>query len=74
MWANALSNVLGDWWIWREKNGEKQLTTECLENLILMMPFIFVLFWTFEENLEKINLREIVWKWPKNCICNIVYN
>lgn len=27
MWANPLSNVMGDWWIWREKNGEKQLTT-----------------------------------------------
>ena len=61
MWANPLSNVMGDWWIWREKNGEKQLTTECLENLILMMPFIFVLFWTFEEKMKKANLRETVW-------------
>ena len=43
------------------KNGEKQLTTECLENLILMMPFIFVLFWTFEEKMKKANLRETVW-------------
>lgn len=60
MWANPLSNVMGDWWIWREKNGEKQLTTECLENLILMMPFIFVLFWTFEEKMKKANLRETV--------------
>ena len=61
MWANPLSNVMGDWWIWREKNGEKKLTTECLENLILMMPFIFVLFWTFEEKMKKANLRETVW-------------
>ena len=62
MWANPLSNVMGDWWIWREKNGEKQLTTECLENLILMLPFIFVLFWTFEEKLEKAKLKETVWR------------
>ena len=65
MWANPLSNVMGDWWIWRIKNGEKQLTTECLENLILMLPFIFVLFWTFEDKMENVKLRAVVWNATK---------
>ena len=27
-----------------------------------MLPFIFVLFWTFEEKLEKAKLKETVWR------------
>ena len=61
MWANPLSNVMGDWWIWETRNGEKQLTTECLENLILMLPFVFVLFWTFEDKIENVKLQALVW-------------
>lgn len=61
MWANPLSNVMGDWWIWETRNGEKQLTTECLENLILMLPFVFVLFWNFEDKIENVKLQALVW-------------
>ena len=60
MWANPLSDVLGGWWIWDTVNGEKKLTTECLENLVLMLPFTFFLFLTFEEKLKKISMKGII--------------
>lgn len=62
MWTNPLSNIMGGWWIWETVNGEKKLTTECFENLVLMLPFVFLLFWTFEEKLGKISMKRIVGK------------
>ena len=60
MWANPLSDVLGGWWIWDIVNGEKKLTTECFENLVLMLPFTFFLFLTFEEKLKRISMKGII--------------
>lgn len=62
MWANPLQDVMGGWWIWEIKNGEKKLTTECFENLLLMLPFTFLLFWTFEEKVEKVVLKKMLIK------------
>ena len=62
MWLNPLSDVMGGWWIWEEVNGEQQLTTECFENLILMIPFTFLLFWTFEDKIKQLSLWGIIWK------------
>lgn len=63
MWANPLSDVMGGWWIWETVNGEQQLTTECFENLVLMLPFTFLLFWTFEEKIiGTVKLSGILWK------------
>ena len=53
LWLNPLSDVMGGWGIWETVNGEQQLTTECIENVIMMMPFSAVVMWTFEEKLEK---------------------
>ena len=39
LWMNPLSDVMGGWGIWEIVNGERQLTTECIENVIMMMPF-----------------------------------
>lgn len=50
LWMNPLSNVMGGWGIWETVNGEKQLTTECIENVILMMPFAGMVMWTFDVN------------------------
>ena len=36
---NPLSDVMGGWGIWETVNGEQKLTTECIENVIMMMPF-----------------------------------
>ena len=62
MWANPLSDVMGGWWIWEDVNGEQKLATECFENLVLMLPFTFLLFWTFEERIKKVSLCRIIWK------------
>ena len=53
LWMNPLSKVMGGWGIWETVNGEQQLTTECIENVIMMVPFSAVVMWTFEEKLEK---------------------
>ena len=45
LWLNPLSDVMGGWGIWETVNGEQKLTTECIENVIMMVPgkiaFIF---------------------------------
>ena len=53
MWLNPLSDVMGGWWIYKEdsKTGEMVLTTECIENLILFLPFTILLFWNFRKRL-----------------------
>ena len=49
LWMNPLSDVMGGWGIWETVNGEQKLTTECIENVIMMVPFSAVVMWTFEE-------------------------
>lgn len=34
----------------------QKLATECFENLVLMLPFTFLLFWTFEERIKKVTV------------------
>ena len=51
LWMNPLSDVMGGWGIWETVNGEQQLTTECIENVIMMMPFSAVVAWTFGEKI-----------------------
>ena len=53
---NPLSNVMGGWGIWETVNGERKLTTECIENVIMMVPFSSVVMWTFEVK------RRILWQ------------
>lgn len=42
---NPLSKVMGGWGIWETVNGEQELTTECIENVIMMVPFSAVVIW-----------------------------
>ena len=51
LWLNPLSNVMGGWGIWETVNGEQKLTTECIENVIMMMSFSAVVAWTYGEKL-----------------------
>ena len=60
LWQNPLSNVMGGWGIWETVNGESQLTTECIENVIMMMPFSAVVMWTFEEKIGN-GWKKILW-------------
>lgn len=64
LWVNPVSNVMGGWWIWKvDTNGEKVLTTECFENIILMFPFTVLLMWTAKEKLiENLNIKNIILK------------
>lgn len=63
LWMNPLSNVMGGWGIWETVNGEKQLTTECIENVILMMPFTGMVMWTFDVE------KRVLWKSIKLGLC-----
>ena len=52
IWANPVSNVMGAWWIWStSSDGTVILTTECIENIILMLPFDFLLLCTAKDRL-----------------------
>ena len=61
LWMNPLSNVMGGWGIWETVNGEQKLTTECIENVIMMVPFSSVVMWTFEEKIGN-DRKKILWK------------
>lgn len=67
MWANPVANIIGVWGIYVENDGRKVLTTEVLENLILFIPFTFLLFWRFRVNLlgEKVKLGRVIWQSTK---------
>lgn len=51
----------GCWGIWETVNGERQLTTECIENVIMMVPFSAVVTWTFGEKIGN-NWKKILWQ------------
>lgn len=64
MWANPLTNVMGGWWIWKtDSKGKVSLTTECIENFIMLMPFMISLLWTFEEKFcgKELSFKKILW-------------
>lgn len=63
MWLNPVSNVIGTWGLYNEKG---ELTTECLENLALFIPFTVLLLWVGRDKiLSKVTISEIVWKTTK---------
>ena len=61
LWMNPLSNVMGGWGIWETVNGEQKLTTECIENGIMMVPFSAVVMWTFQKKAGN-GWENIVWQ------------
>ena len=58
---NPLSNVMGGWGIWETVNGERKLTTECIENVIMMVPFSSVVMWTFQKKMGR-GWKKILWQ------------
>ena len=58
---NPLSDVMDGWGIWETVNGEQKLTTECIENVIMMVPFSAVVMWTFGEKIGN-GWKKILWK------------
>ena len=61
LWLNPLSKVMGGWGIWEIENGERKLTTECIENVIMMVPFSAIVVWTFREKIEN-SWKKILWQ------------
>ena len=61
LWLNPLSDVMGGWSIWETVNGERKLTTECIENVIMMVPFSSVVMWTFEKKVGS-SWKKILWQ------------
>lgn len=55
MWMNPVAHVMDGWWIFKENlsTGAKELTTECIENLILFIPFSFMVLYNFSNQLIK---------------------
>ena len=60
LWMNPLSKVMGGWGIWETVNGEQKLTTECIENVIMMVQFSAVVAWTFGEKIGN-GWTKILW-------------
>ena len=60
LWLNPLSNVMGGWGIWETVNGEQKLTTECIENVIMIVPFLAIVMWTFGEKIGN-GWKKILW-------------
>lgn len=50
MWANPVSNVIGVWGLY---NAKGELTTECIENLALFIPFTILLLWVAKDRILK---------------------
>ena len=61
LWMNPLSNVMGGWGILETVNGEQKLTTQCIENVIMMMPFSAMVLWTFGEKIGN-SSKKILWQ------------
>ena len=61
LWMNPLSKVMGGWGIWETVNGEQKLTTECIENVIMMVPFSAVVMWTFQKKAGNV-WKNMVWQ------------
>ena len=60
MWANPLSDVIGIWWIY---NANGELTTECIENFALFIPFTVLLLWAAKDRiLSRVTIKAVLWK------------
>ena len=57
---NPLFDVMSGWGIWETVNGERQLITECIENVIMMVPFSAVVMWTFGVKIGN-GWKKILW-------------
>ena len=64
MWMNPLSDVWGVWGIYTYNSvtGQRVLTSECIENFLLFMSYIILIFWNFEEKIfgKKVYIGKIV--------------
>lgn len=52
MWEYPLANVIGVWGIYTtdQSTGAKVIATEGIENVVLFIPLLFLLFWAYPMN------------------------
>ena len=63
MWSNPVSNVIGVWGLY---NAKGELTTECIENLALFIPFTILLLWVARERiLKRMTMGSVLWNSTK---------
>ena len=63
MWSNPVSNVIGVWGLYNTKG---ELTTECIENLALFIPFTILLLWVARERiLKRLTIGAALWNSTK---------
>ena len=63
MWANPVSNVIGVWGLY---NAKGELTTECIENLALFIPFTVLLLCAAREMIfQKMTIGSVLWNSTK---------
>lgn len=63
MWLNPVDNVIGVWGLY---NAKGELTTECIENLALFIPFTILLLWVDRErDLSKMTMGAVLWNSTK---------
>lgn len=65
LWLNPLSNIFGGWWIYQTgSGGNTVLTTDCLENIVLFIPFSFLSLWFLSrkrksESIGRLTIQNI---------------
>lgn len=63
MWSNPVSNVIGVWGLYNEKG---ELTTECIENLVLFIPFTVLLLRAAKDRiLSRMTIGAVLWNSTK---------
>lgn len=63
IWINPVSDVVG---VWGFYNAKGEFTTEALENLVMFIPFTFLLLWTWQAKSERdIKFRSLLWRGVK---------
>lgn len=62
LWINPLSDIYGGWRIWTtNSNGVRVYTTDSIENMIMLFPFIILFMWTAKDKLfKKVTLHGII--------------
>ena len=63
MWSNPVSNVIGVWGLY---NAKGEITTECIENLALFIPFTILLLWVAKARiLKRMTIGSVLWNSTK---------
>lgn len=64
VFTNPLKNVLGDWGFYKETAGKTFFDVSVPENIVMLTPFVFLLFLTFKEKILKnrVTFLNVLWK------------